>query len=315
MYFGRLNWHAVQAVLLLVACGLLWGAMPMLSKVAGEVDPHPVGLSLVVNCIGAVTCLTLCWWRGVLHRPNLRDLKFFFIWAILYSLLNQVMIYWISSQLDAAVVSIFTVLEGLFIFAAAAVLGLERASLRRCGGLLIGLLGMACLFATDQLGDKQFTMALMFVGLMIPLSYAAESIYMAARRPAAIDPLMAVALVMLCSVPLLVVAAVVTDDFMPVHFPPGRTELMAVLIAAATALATLAYFVLIRISGPVYAGQVAYFNAVCGVGWGVVVLGESISWSLMLALVLILCGLTLVRPAPQRPATTQDNLVQPWPAE
>lgn len=313
MYSGRLNWHALQAVALLFACGLLWGAMPMLSKVAGHVHAHPVGLSLVVNSIGAFTCLVLCWCRGVLCWPSRRDLKFFFIWAILHSIFNQVMIYWLSNQMDAAVVSIFTVLEGLFIFAAAAALGLERASLLRCGGLIIGLLGMACLFAVGQFGNGQFTFLMLVVGLLIPLSYAAESIYMAARRPAAIDPLMAVALVMLCSVPLLLLAAYVTDDFMPVNFPPRQTEWMAVLIMLATVFANLAYFVLIRIAGAVYAGQVSYFNALCGVGWGVVILDESVSWGLMLALVLIFLGLTLVRPAPM--AEAGDKGLQPWPAE
>lgn len=311
----RLNGSALQAVSLLLFCGLLWGAMPMLSKVAGHAGSHPVGLALVVNCIGAVTCLVLCWWRGVLHWPSRSDLKFFLIWAVLHSLLNQVMIYWLSTHMDAAVVSVFTVLEGLFIFVAAAALGLEKPSLRRCGGLLIGLLGMAFLFAVGQFGSGKFTLVLLLVGLLIPLSYAAESIYMAARRPAAIDPLMAVALVMLCSVPLLTVAAFVTDDFMPISFPPGQTEWMALLIMLATVFANLAFIVLIKIAGAVYAGQVAYFNALCGVGWGIVVLGESVSVGLMMALALILLGLTLVRPAPRAMANERAKGLQPWPAE
>jgi drug/metabolite transporter (DMT)-like permease len=315
MNSGRLHWPALQAVSLLLFCGLLWGAMPMLSKVAGHVDSHPVGLALMVNCLGALTCLTLCWWRGVLYWPSRRDLKFFVTWAILHSLLNQVMIYWLSVQMDAAIVSIFTVLEGLFIFAAASVLGLEKPSLQRCGGLLVGLLGMVVLLAVGQFGSGTFTLSLLLVGLLIPLSYAAESVYMAARRPAAIDPLMAVALVMSCSVPLLLAAAFVTDDFMPVNFPPRQPELMAVMIMLATVFANLAYFVLIKNAGSVYAGQVAYFNALCGVGWGILILGESVSWGLIMALALILLGLTLVRPAPYSTTEARTRVLQPWPAE
>jgi drug/metabolite transporter (DMT)-like permease len=172
---------------------------------------------------------------------------------------------------------------------------------------------MACLFAVGQLSTGKFTFVLLMVGLLIPLSYAAESVYIAARRPTAIDPLMAVALVMLCSVPILLVAAFLTNDFMPVSFPPRQTEWMAVLIMLATVFANLAYFVLIRIAGAVYAGQVSYFNALCGVGWGVVVLGESVSWTLMMALVLIFLGLMLVRPAPL--VDRDEKGLQPWPAE
>jgi drug/metabolite transporter (DMT)-like permease len=90
---------------------------------------------------------------------------------------------------------------------------------------------------------------------------------------------------------------------------------MALLIMAATLLANLAYFVLIRNAGAVYAGQVAYFNAVCGVGWGVVVLGEKLSWGMLAALALILCGLMLVRPAPQPEEAAPAEPLQPWPAE
>jgi drug/metabolite transporter (DMT)-like permease len=315
MSLGRFDGRSLLAVALLFVCGLLWGAMPMLSKIAVQTHAHPVGLSLLVNSIGAVVCLGLCWMRGVFYWPRWRDLQFFMTWAIFYSVLNQVMIYWLAIHMDAAIVSVFTVLEGLFIFAAAAALGLERPSLRRCCGLLIGLAGMACLFAVGQFGQAKLTPLFLLVGFLIPLSYAAESIYIATRRPAAIDPLMAVAMVMLCSVPLLFAVAWVTDDFMPVQFPPGKTEVMAGLIMAATLLANLAYFVLIRLAGAVFAGQVAYFNALCGVGWGVMLLGESISTGIVLALALILCGLMLVRPAPPPVVEGPTNVPQPWPAQ
>jgi drug/metabolite transporter (DMT)-like permease len=280
-----------------------------------QVHAHPVGLSLLVNCMGAIVCLGVCWMRGVQYFPKADELKFFCTWAILYSVLNQVLIYWLSMRMDAAVVSVFTVLEGLFIFLAAAVLGIEKPSLRRCGGLLIGLVGMLCLFAVGQFGDAQFTSLLLLVGLLIPVSYATESLYIAARRPAAIDPLMAVAMVMTCSVPFLLALAYATDDFMPVSFPPGPTEFLAFLIMLCTLLANLAYFVLIKIAGSVFAGQVSYFNALSGIGWGVAVLGETVSWHLMLALGLILCGLLLVRPAPQVAKDREINGLQPWPAE
>jgi drug/metabolite transporter (DMT)-like permease len=311
----RFDQRTLLGVLLLFVCGLLWGAMPMLSKLAVGVHANPVGLSLMVNLYGAVTCLVLCWWRGLLQWPRFADLGFFVIWALLYSVLNQVLIYWLSMHLDAAVVSIFTVLEGLFIFVAAAVLRLEQPSTRRCIGLMTGLLGMAFLFAAGQFGTTRMTSMFLLVGLIIPLSYAAESIYIAARRPEAVNPLMAIALVMTCSLPMLFVLAWLTDDFMPVQFPPGRAELWTVLIMAATLLANLAYFVLIKISGPVFSGQVSYFSALCGVGWGVAILGERVSWSMLLALALIMAGLMLVRPAQQSQGIKQAEDLQPWPAE
>jgi hypothetical protein len=45
------------------------------------------------------------------------------------------------------------------------------------------------------------------------------------------------------------------------------------------------------------------------------VLRESISFGLVLALALILGGLTLVRPAPQIKSSENDKGLHPWPAE
>ena len=226
----KVDRQTMLAVFLLLVCGTLWGATPMLSKLAAGVDAHPIGLSLMVNTMGAVLCGVLCMFRKVLRWPTRAEWHFFFCWAVLYSVLNQVLIYWLSARLDAALVSIFTVLEGLVIFAAAALLRLEKPDVVRCGGLLVGLFGVAVLMFTANLGQSTMPSLFMVVGLMIPLSYAAETLFIAARRPQSVDPLFAVTLVMLCSLPFLFVLAYLSDDFMPMQFPPGRGEMLAMVI-------------------------------------------------------------------------------------
>jgi drug/metabolite transporter (DMT)-like permease len=315
----RLNRRSIVCTVLLLLCGSLWGAVPMLSKMAGGIAAHPIGLSLLVNSLGAVACTVLCLLQGKLRRPTRGEMAFFFNWAILYAIFNQVLIYWLSARLDAAVVSAFTVLEGLIIFAAAGCIGLEKPSVLRCSGLLVGLFGAFLLVVSPGFfgGMAQPSMSLLFmcVGLLVPLSYAAESLYMAAKRPADVDPLYAILGVMVFSVPMLFMLAWATGDFMPVQFPPGRTEFAAVGIMCATLIANLLYFRLITLAGSVFSGQISYFNALFGIGWGVAVLGESWPLSMTTAFGLMLLGLMLVRPQ----AITDDNQAlpqrQPWPAE
>jgi drug/metabolite transporter (DMT)-like permease len=155
----------------------------------------------------------------------------------------------------------------------------------------------------------------MCVGLLVPLSYAAESIYMAARRPPDVDPLYAVLGVMVFSVPMLFALAWATDDFMTVKFPPGRTELAAIGIMGATLTANLLYFRLIALAGSVFSGQISYFNALFGIGWGVAVLGESWPLSMMAAFGLMLLGLSMVRPQVITSDVQTAPQPQPWPAE
>jgi drug/metabolite transporter (DMT)-like permease len=311
---NKVDRRTVLAVFLLLFCGTLWGASPMLSKLAAGVDTHPVGLSLMVNCMGAVVCGLLCVFRNMLRWPTRGEWHFFFCWAVLYSVLNQVLIYWLSARLDAALVSIFTVLEGLVVFAAAALLRLEKPNIMRCGGLLVGLFGVVVLLFTAQHGKSAMPSLFMFVGLMIPLSYAAESIFIAARRPESVDPIFAMALVMICSLPFLLVLAYFSNDFMPVQFPPGRGEILALVLMLSTVLANLAFFVLIKSAGAVFAGQLCYVNAVCGIAWGVLVLGEKMPWGMFVAVGFIILGLLLVRPKSEV-ALSNPHGAKPWPAE
>jgi drug/metabolite transporter (DMT)-like permease len=308
-----------RCAVMLLLCGMMWGAVPTLSKIAGEGATHPVGLSLVVNCLGVVVCTFLCLHQKKLRVPSAREMGFFFNWAILYAVFNQVLVYWLSARLDAAVVSAFTVLEGLMIFAAASCLGLERPSLLRCAGLFTGLAGSLLLVISPGLfhtaGQPTLSPLLMLVGLLVPLSYAAESIYMAARRPPDVDPLYAMLGVMLFSVPMLFVLALATDDFVVMQYPPGRTEFAAVAIMAATLVANIFYFRLIALAGSVFSGQISYFNALFGIGWGVVVLGEKWPLSMILAFGLMLFGLMLVRPQIIRVKSYSLQAKQPWPAE
>jgi drug/metabolite transporter (DMT)-like permease len=305
----------VLASALLLFCGALWGAMPMLSKLAEGSQSHPIGLSLLVNAMGAVVCAVMCWWRGVLRRPTRAEWHFFLCWSILYAVFNQVLVYWLSARLEAAVVSVFTVLEGLVIFVAAAFLRLEKPEPMRCCGLLLGLSGVIFLFVTMQFGKAALPSLAMVVGLAIPLCYAAESLFIAARKPMTMHPMFAVAMVMACSVPLLLALALAFDDVMPVQFPPGRREILAVVIMVATLLANLGFFMLIHVAGPVFAGQLSYFNAICGIGWGVLVLGEKLPWGMYAAVACILLGLLMVRPKMAAPQEEQLPTGQPWPAE
>lgn len=291
----------------------------MLSKVAGGIDAHPIGLSLFVNSLGAVACTLLCLQQGKLRWPTRDEMAFFFNWAILYAVFNQVLIYWLSARIDAAVVSAFTVLEGLIIFAAAGCIGLEKPGLLRCSGLLIGLCGAFLLVVSPgffgSAGQSLVSPLLICAGLLVPLSYAAESIYMAAKRPPDVDPLFAVLGVMVFSVPMLFALAWATDDFMPVQFPPGRTELAAVGIMCATLVANLLYFRLIALAGSVFSGQISYFNALFGIGWAVIVLGESWPLGMMTAFGLMLLGLLLVKPQSINGNVQVLPKQQPWPAE
>jgi drug/metabolite transporter (DMT)-like permease len=286
----------VKCSLLLVICGMMWGLLPALSRFAGIEQKGIAGavsLSLWVNIMGAVATLGYAAARGKLRLPNFREAVFLFNWAILFSLMNQVLIYWVSQHLSVSVVSTITVLEGFVVFAAASALRMEVLSWPRLGGILLGAIGVIWLMASEIAEHEVLPFFWMAVALVIPLTYAAESLLIA-RRPESLCSVLSVGFVMLTSVPMLLAANCVHIG--PEAFALPDPDLLAAAfpIVLANLAANLCYLALISAGGAVFAAQSSNFITLFGVMWGIVLVGEKVTGNLVLSLVLILAGLAFV---------------------
>ena len=67
-------------------------------------------------------------------------------------------------------------------------------------------------------------------------------------------------------------------------------------MAVCSATAYTVFLYVIRVHGPVFASQTAYLITLAGVFWGLVLFDESHSAYIWIALVLMILGLSLVRP-------------------
>jgi drug/metabolite transporter (DMT)-like permease len=283
-----------KPIALLIICGALWGLMPSLSKLASEAHSSPFGLALLVNAVGALVLMIYCLMRGLMRWPTRAETRFYFMWAVLYSLLNQVLIYWLSTKAPASYVSIVTVLEGFAVFVAAALLGIERATLRRSIGLLIGLVGVGTLLV-PQLGHEGGGGLLMFaVSLAVPLTYALETVFIAARRPSGVAPITCVTFVMMASVLMLFPLDFMFGGMSALSWDVVSYAPYVLLISAATVTANICFFALIKSGGAVCAGQSCYMITLSGIGWSALLNGEAITPNLLGALGLVLVGLKIV---------------------
>ncbi len=287
--------QAVYAFLLLVACGSLWGLMPSLSKLAGQAHAKPLSLALMVNAIGATALLGLCLIRDrKIIWPSWSQTRFYMVWAVLYSLLNQVAVYWLSAQTPASFVSLVTVLEGFVVFACAASMGLEKASLKRCGGLLLGLFGMAFVILPQLGSDGGITMFSLLVAGIIPITYALETVLIAYRRPTKVCTLNCVTFVMLASVLILFPFTLAVEGADSLFNSLSSFGGFAALITLATVAANFCFIQLIRVAGAVYASQYCYVLTLTGLGWSALMNGEALSPLILLAAVFVILGLWIV---------------------
>ncbi|WP_051334011.1 response regulator [Mesorhizobium sp. WSM3224] len=310
----RQNIRTFRGALLLLACGGLWGVVVPLSKMASLVEAHPVGLAILIDIIGAVFCIGISVKRKTM--PSLKDLtrtdwKFILGFAFISSVINQVLVYWVASKLPAFIVSIVIVLEGFAVFLFAAMMRTEAPNLKRFLGLGLGLVGIFIILLYGEPGEMATSWLWLAVALVIPVTYATEDIYLSEFKPASIDNVALFGITLVVSVLMLIPLATFYQDFIPFDLLTGRLGIIVVLMAAAGNLAMLLFIVLITTTGAVFASQNAYAGTAAGIGWSMLLLGESIPALTWVSLALVVVGLLMVEPkqeAEEEPPLLDDSL-------
>ncbi|MEV7845294.1 DMT family transporter [Streptomyces cyaneofuscatus] len=171
---------------------------------------------------------------------------------------------------------------------AAAALPTERATRRKVLGLLIGFAGVVVLIGpwTDALGSFGGQLAC----LGAALSYACGFVYVRKfLSPLGLAPMAAAASQLLAAT---VLQAVVTP-FLTWHTPEFTLKVTLSIVALglfSTGLAYVLYFRLIGDVGATTASAVNYVVPVASVLIGVVALGESVTWNLLVGGLVVLAG-------------------------
>ncbi len=285
----------LPSVLALLGLGVLWGLTIPLTRVAVSTGHQPPGLIfwqlvIVSSLLGAVAAMRR-------RRPRLsrRFLSYYAVIALLGTLLPNSFSYLAAARLPAGVMSIVIASVPMFALAISLVIGLERPSLRRTSGVLSGAVAVLLLIAPDSLPDPG-TAVYILVALVAPLCYGVEGNYIATRRPADADPIDTLLGASLIGCVIAGPFALASGTWIDPAAPWGDPERALVLQALCHAMAYTGYVWLVGRTGPVFASQIGYVVTLSGTSLSMLMLGESYSDWVWLALALMMAGLALVRP-------------------
>ena len=230
--------------------------------------------------------------------PKPREIPwgYFLAYALLGAAVSESLLFFVAGKVEASIISIIIVLEGFLGFAFAAFMRVEQPSLSRFAGMLLGLLGVLVILYDKFTGASSSALLWTVVALAIPACYAAEGIMLAAKRPENIATVTTVGIMQLLAAIILLPVALGTGQMIYPTAAPGAMELTVILIAAASLAANVLFLHLIANLGSVFTGQAAYFTTMAGIGWSVVLLGESLNGWIWVALGLTAAGLFLVGP-------------------
>ncbi|MFE1013610.1 DMT family transporter [Streptomyces sp. NPDC058794] len=182
----------------------------------------------------------------------------------------------------------------------------DRPTRRRVAGLGIGFIGVLTVLGVWQ-GFHGLDVTGTALALLASFSYPVGWIYV--RRTLAGSSHSHLSLtgaqLGLATLQLAVVTPLFTS--MPASFPVVPLLAVAALGTLGTGLAFLIQYDLVAEVGPTTAQMVTYFTPVIATAAGVVLLGESLSWSTPVGAVIVLAGAALTQARPRRAADTTER--------
>ena len=234
-----------------------------------------------------------------LHAAALR--RYFFV-AFFGTVLPSAASYTAAEHLPAGVIAVCMPLIPLLTLPLAISLGLDSATPGRLLGLALGLSGVLLITVPDTSLPDPAKAGYVLLALLAVLLYSIEEVGLARIGRAGLDPIqLLLGASIVASIATLPIALATGTFFVPV-MPFGKAEFAVILSGLANTAAYVGYIWLIGKGGAVFASQVAYLVTGFAVIWSMILLGESYSIWIWIALIVIVAGLFLTQPRP-KPAT------------
>ena len=266
----------------------LWGASFLFMRQAAP-DFGPVGLIFIRVLFAALFLLPIIIWRGQ-WRELIEHAWPLTVVGILNSALPFVLIAWALLSLTAGFASIVNATAPLWAAVVAWLWFGERLTQWRAAGLAIGFIGVGVLVSGKAGFHGEHIVLSVLAGLLATLSYGVSANY--TKRYLTGVSSLAIATGGQTA------AAIALAPLAWWLWPAGEISVeawvaAAILAVACTSVAYILYFRLIANIGPARAIAVTFLIPAFGMGWGVLILDESLGLRMLVGAGVILAGTSL----------------------
>jgi len=284
---------------ILMFVGISWGLTAPLSKIAVSTGHHYLGL-LVWQIIVMILSLGLV---QIIRRKrlplNLACFWRYFLVAQLGTILPNSIMYKAYFHLQSGVMSILVSVVPMIAFLLVLFLKMEKFELRRCLGVLFGILAILLIvFPKFELGSTG-EVGWIFLALCSPFCYAIEGVWINKIGLAQLDPIEVILGASIFGLVALFPIVLINGYWISPFSTWGPAEFAVTSSSLIHSLIYISYIWLIGKAGVVFASQVSYIYTASGIGFSIILLGEGYSAFVWSAVILMLMGLMMVRPSNQ----------------
>ena len=288
------------SLLILLFLGIVWGLSFSLARMATESGIHPVMINYWSCLISATLLSAYCAFTKTIPPITRSLVGFYFICAVLGSVIPGTLYFYAAAHVSAGVLSITIATVPLLTFIAAAVFRIEAVSYKRILGILCGISSIGLLVVPDSSLPNPNAAPWVIMMVLAAACYAAEGLVIATRAPPKVNVFVVVTAVLITAVIIMTPIVWLTGTFelMPWPFSRSVGAILGMSVIMATAYG--GFYYLIVLAGPVYASQTAYLITLSGVLWGILIFDETHSAWIWASLAVMMIALSLVKP--QEPA-------------
>lgn len=283
------------AIALLFVCGIAWSLVFSLAKIAGESDHHPLGLTFWQGIGGGLLLLTISALRRRRVPLGPRHLGFYLLCGLLGTAMPTALMFLVAPRVGAGVLAILMALVPLLTYGASILVRIDRASAVRVAGIAMGFAAVLLIVVPQTGLDGALPLLWFAVALAIPLTYTAENMILALKRPDEVDAISLVGSFQLAGAVLLLPVTLATGTFMSLGGTWGAVHWAGIGMFVCNSLSYSLFLYILQKTGPVFAAQSGYIITVAGVLWGMALFGESHGAWVWASLALMLGGMALVQ--------------------
>ncbi len=251
---------------------IIWGSTYLAIRYAVETIP-PLFVASFRHLIAGALLFAWCWRRGL--RPVRKQWFASFVLGVLFFLIGHGTLHWAEQTLPSGMAAILIATEPIFVAIIVIVTGRTRITPALLLGVLLGVGGVALIFAADvRTGRSE-----MLSSLVVLIGAASWSIGMVYSRSAALHPdsHMAAAMSLLAGAVLLSLGGIVTGEIASLHFTAISMKSFLALVYLAVAgslVAYSAYFWLLDRFPPTLISTHTFVNPLVALALGWALAGE-----------------------------------------
>jgi drug/metabolite transporter (DMT)-like permease len=275
---------------LLCFLGLVWGSSFLFIELALQ-SYSAIAIAAVRITEGAIILCGALWLSRHSLPRTLRPWLLLLVLAVIGTVLPFFLINYGQSRITSSLSAILIATVPIFTLVLAHFFTDDRITPAKAIGVVLGMIGIGLLFgpaALEGLTDSVIGQLLVMAGAFC---YAVNGVI--ARRLLGVAPMVSGAVILAFAALISVPLAFGFDR--PLAIEPTWQSVVGLigLGVFSTGLAFLALYRLLATAGPNFVSANNYLAACVGVTWGVVLLGEPLTWRMVVALAVTLIGIAI----------------------